>query len=70
MGADWVTLHARTPEQRSGEPAEWDVVRELVDIGVRHRITGGYLPVVLNGDVTSFDDAMRAQASTKCHGEL
>lgn len=70
MGADWVTLHARTPEQRPGKPAEWHLVRELVDIGVRHGITGGYLPIVLNGDVTSFDDAVRAQTSTKCHGVM
>ncbi|THD20141.1 tRNA-dihydrouridine synthase [Fasciola hepatica] len=70
MGADWITLHARTPEQRSSEPAEWDLVRELIEIGIRHRTTGGYLPVVLNGDVESLDDAMRAHAKTKCHGVM
>ncbi|VDP85203.1 unnamed protein product [Echinostoma caproni] len=70
MGVDWITLHARTPEQRSSEPAEWDLVRQLVETGIRHATTGDCLPIVLNGDVKSSEDAYHAYSRTKCSGVM
>ncbi|KAF7232587.1 hypothetical protein EG68_07345 [Paragonimus skrjabini miyazakii] len=70
MGVDWVTLHARTPEQRSREPACWNVVSQVVDAHIRHNSVGTHLPIVLNGDVSNFTDVQRAQQQTGCHGVM
>ncbi|OON15004.1 dihydrouridine synthase, partial [Opisthorchis viverrini] len=70
MGVDWITLHARTPSQRSSDPASWDVVREVVMSSVKHAITGDPIPIVLNGDVRTFLDGQRAHEHTGCHGVM
>ncbi|GAA28153.2 tRNA-dihydrouridine synthase 4-like [Clonorchis sinensis] len=70
MGVDWITLHARTPSQRSSDPASWDVVQEVVMSSVKHAITGDPIPIVLNGDVRTFLDGQRAHEDTGCHGVM
>lgn len=69
MGVDWVTLHARTPQQRSRDCASWNVVQELVDCKIKHSYLGTDIPIILNGDVRVLNDAYCAQEMTGCHGE-
>jgi tRNA-dihydrouridine synthase B len=49
-GADWLTLHCRTREQRHRGRADWNVVREVAQ--VRN------IPVVGNGDIQTAEDAL------------
>ncbi|CAL8101024.1 unnamed protein product [Calicophoron daubneyi] len=70
MGVDWVTLHSRTPQQSNSDPACWDIVKEVVGARIRNSATGSLLPVVLNGDVQSLEDARRAHLTTGCHGVM
>ncbi|CAH8661917.1 unnamed protein product [Schistosoma bovis] len=67
MGVDWVTLHARTPQQRSRDCASWNVVQELVDCKIKHSYLGTDIPIILNGDVRVLNDAYCAQEMTGCH---
>lgn len=49
MGASWITVHGRTPLQRT-EPVNSEAIRLIAD--------SVSLPVVANGDVTTLDDAL------------
>lgn len=49
-GADWLTIHCRSSQQKHRGRANWDVLRELSS---RRKI-----PVVANGDVQTADDAL------------
>ena len=51
-GADAISLHARSRAQRYRRPADWDRVRELVE--------AVSVPVIGNGDIFDWRDAMRA----------
>jgi tRNA-dihydrouridine synthase 3 len=57
-GVDAVTLHPRSRAQRYRRPADWDKVAELVD-ALR-------IPVIGNGDVLTWQDAVRNQAHAAC----
>jgi len=57
-GVDAVTLHPRSRAQRYRRPADWDKVAELVEL-VR-------IPVIGNGDVLTWQDAVRNQAHAAC----
>ncbi|CAI2735862.1 unnamed protein product [Schistosoma spindalis] len=70
MGVDWVTLHARTPQQRSRDCASWNVVQELVNCKIKHSYLGTDIPIILNGDVRELNDAYCAQEMTGCHGVM
>ncbi|KAK9832704.1 hypothetical protein WJX81_002201 [Elliptochloris bilobata] len=49
-GAAAATIHGRTRQQRYSKLADWEYIRECV------QATAGALPLVGNGDVTSFED--------------
>lgn len=51
-GLDWLTIHARSKEQKHKGSADWEAVGR-----VRARRS---IPVVLNGDVQTANDAIRA----------
>jgi len=57
-GADAVTLHPRSRAQRYRRPADWSRVAELAD-----RLS---VPVIGNGDVLSWRDALRRRDETGC----
>lgn len=68
-GVDWVTIHGRTPAMRPDNPARWDQVAEVISGRVPHiECTSSPLPIFLNGDVASLEDAVKAHAITKCQG--
>ena len=56
-GADAVTLHGRTREQYYSGTADWGIIKEL-----KEKLT---IPVIANGDITSFDAAERILDITK-----
>ncbi len=61
VGAAWVTVHGRTPKQRT-EPVNYDairLVRETCDV-----------PVVANGDICSLQDATAVRERTGVHGVM
>ena len=60
-GADWVTVHGRTPRQRH-EPIDVAAVAELAA-----RLP---CPVVANGDVRTLEDARRLAQSTGAQGVM
>ncbi len=57
-GADWITLHPRTPEQKRRGVADWDQIRRL-----RAEIS---VPVIGNGDVQTSADVFRMLNETGC----
>jgi len=59
-GAAMITLHARTRSQFYEGRADWSVIRKL-----KERVS---IPVVGNGDVTSWQDAARMIEETACDG--
>ena len=56
-GADAVTLHGRTREQYYSGTADWEIIKEL-----KEKLT---IPVIANGDITSFEVAERILDITK-----
>ncbi|VDK32638.1 unnamed protein product [Taenia asiatica] len=71
MGVDWVTVHGRTPSQRSTNPARWHDVAQIIAAQVPHHIyTAAPLPIFLNGDVKSLDDAVQAHQISGCQGVM
>lgn len=62
-GVAWVTLHARTAEQRYGGRADWRAIGTLVD-----DLAPRGVPVVGNGDVWTAELARRMRDETGCAG--
>ena len=61
MGARWLTVHGRTPSERS-TPVHWDLVRL-----VRESVN---IPVVANGDINTVDDMTRVVEDTGVAGVM
>jgi tRNA-dihydrouridine synthase 3 len=61
-GAAAVTLHARSRAQRYRRPADWSAVRELVETLS--------VPVLGNGDVLGWRDALGRMEETGCAGVM
>lgn len=61
-GLDWLTIHARSKEQKHSGSADWQAVGK-----VRARRS---IPVVLNGDVQTADDAIRAMSEHQVDGVM
>ena len=57
-GASAITVHPRTREQRYGETADWDLIRQVKD-----ELS---IPVIGNGDIRSCYDAKRMLDETNC----
>ncbi len=57
-GANWLTVHARTKEQRYQPPVYWSLVGKI-----RDRCP---VPVVANGDIWSLKDFRLCRAGTGC----
>jgi tRNA-dihydrouridine synthase len=57
-GADWVTLHPRTAEQKRRGSADWEQIRRL-----REEVS---IPVIGNGDIQTSDDVFRMLEETGC----
>ncbi|VDM35923.1 unnamed protein product [Hydatigera taeniaeformis] len=71
MGVDWVTVHGRTPSQHSNDPARWHDVAQIIAARVPHHThTAAPLPIFLNGDVKTLDDAFRAYQISGCQGVM
>ncbi|VUZ47358.1 unnamed protein product, partial [Hymenolepis diminuta] len=71
MGVDWVTIHGRTPSQRTTSPASWSDVGEVIAARISHTTeTSAPLPIFLNGDVKTLDDAAEAHRISGCQGVM
>lgn len=57
-GALWLTVHGRTKLQMYDPPAHWDQIQR-----VRQSLR---IPIIANGDITSYQDALRCQEVTGC----
>ena len=57
-GADWLTLHPRTPEQKRKGNADWSQIRMIKE--------EFQLPLIGNGDVQTWEDAIRLKEETGC----
>lgn len=58
-GADELAIHARTKEDRYKPPAYWSVVKEFSD--------SISIPVIINGEIWSVDDARNALVQSGCN---
>ncbi len=58
-GATELCIHARTREDRYKPPAYWSAVRQVAD-----RIS---IPVIINGEIWSAEDAIQAQKQSGCN---
>lgn len=61
-GADAVIVHPRTRTQQFGGKARWELIGE-----VKKSVK---IPVIGNGDIKSYDDAMRMFKQTGCDGVM
>lgn len=61
-GADWLTIHCRTQEQGHHGYARWDMVEEVA----RER----RIPIVANGDVHTWEDALRLRQTHHVDGVM
>lgn len=59
-GVSFLTVHARTPAQTSGE-INVDVLKDIV--------SSVDCPVIGNGDLKSLDECIRLQQATGCKGK-
>jgi tRNA-dihydrouridine synthase C len=57
-GANWITIHARTKQERYQPGVHWDAVAR-----VKSRLS---IPVVANGDLFAAEDVARCAAETGC----
>jgi len=57
-GADWLTLHPRTPEQKRKGNADWSQIKMIKD--------EFQLPLIGNGDIQVWSDAIRMKEETNC----
>jgi tRNA-dihydrouridine synthase C len=57
-GADWITIHARTKQERYQPGVHWDAVAR-----VKSRLS---IPVVANGDLFTAEDVAQCAAETGC----
>lgn len=56
-GADWITLHPRTAEQKRKGSADWSQITEL-----KKNIS---IPIIGNGDIQTFEDVLQMLSETK-----
>ncbi len=61
-GADWLTVHCRTQEQGHHGYARWDMVERVA----KHRT----IPIVANGDIQTWEDALKVKAQHKVDGVM
>jgi tRNA-dihydrouridine synthase B len=61
-GADWITLHPRSAEQKRRGAADWSQITEL-----KKNIK---VPVIGNGDIQIADDVIRMIEQTGCDGVM
>ncbi|OGS27695.1 MAG: tRNA dihydrouridine synthase DusB [Elusimicrobia bacterium RIFOXYB2_FULL_48_7] len=62
-GADAITIHGRTGEQKYRGKADWDIIRQVKE-SVRS------IPVIGNGDINTPYDAVRMIQQTNCDGVM
>ncbi len=62
VGVAAITIHCRTAQQGHNGAADWSWAKKVRDV-VR-------IPVLVNGDVRSADDALRALTETGCAGAM
>lgn len=61
-GADLITLHPRTAAQKRRGSADWEQIKFL-----KERLD---IPIVGNGDVQIFEDALKMREETNCDGVM
>lgn len=61
-GVNFLAIHARTRKQMYQGKADWDIIREVVKTL--------NIPVVGNGDITCYQDALRMIEHTGCAGVM
>ncbi|SJM86853.1 probable tRNA-dihydrouridine(20a/20b) synthase [NAD(P)+] [Zygosaccharomyces bailii] len=64
-GVDWITIHGRTKNTRSSQPADFQAIRYVVD-----RISDKGVPVVANGDCYLLEDVQKIADLTGAHGVM
>lgn len=57
-GADWITLHPRTAEQKRRGSADWSQITELKK--------NCKVPIIGNGDIQTVDDVLEMLKTTNC----
>jgi len=59
-GVSAIAVHTRFVPERPRDPAHWDLMRELIEVG-QSAIS---IPLIVNGDVFKHDDIARVKAQT------
>jgi nifR3 family TIM-barrel protein len=57
-GISFITVHGRTRAQKYTGLADWDIIGEIAEFSK--------VPIIGNGDIKSYDEAMHRLGSTKC----
>lgn len=57
-GVDFVSVHGRTRSQMFSGRADWNIIAEITEVS--------RIPIIGNGDITSYDDALRHMQEFGC----
>jgi len=66
-GAAAVTIHARTARQGYRKPADWEMIKEVVD---EEKASGSTMPIIGNGDILTHYEATKRMEDSGVHAVM
>jgi tRNA-dihydrouridine synthase len=61
-GVDYVAVHCRRRTDKHVGPPDWESGKRIVNV-----MSSYGLPIILNGGISNYDDAVQVMDTTKCH---
>lgn len=65
-GAEWITIHPRTAEQKRRGSSNWNLIKRLKCFFKNHRPDFASKPIIGNGDVQTYEDIQKMFQEYEC----